>query len=59
MESRLEVLESKVAFQDATIEALNEVVCEQQLELDELKAQLEKLRQQFAELTFQQEGDGG
>ena len=38
MDSRLENLETKIAYQDDTIEALNEVVCQQQKKLDELEA---------------------
>ncbi|MBV1874161.1 MAG: SlyX family protein [Gammaproteobacteria bacterium] len=37
MDTRLENLETKIAYQEDTIEALNEVVCRQQKKLDELE----------------------
>ena len=40
MEDRLVVLETKVAYQDHTIEALNAVVTEQQEQIDQLKKQI-------------------
>jgi SlyX protein len=46
MIQRLEELEVRVAFQDKTIQELNDVVTRQQRELDRLTQQLEALKQQ-------------
>ena len=40
MEDRLVVLETKVSYQDHTIEELNAVVTKQQEQIDQLKAQI-------------------
>jgi SlyX protein len=42
---RLEVLETKVVFQDRTLDALNGVVAEQYDRIDKLSAQVEKLQE--------------
>ena len=42
---RFEILETKVGFQDRTIDALNEVVTEQYDRIDKLEAQVAKLRE--------------
>ncbi|CDL83456.1 SlyX family protein [Xenorhabdus szentirmaii] len=39
-EQRFEQLETKIAYQEATIEALNQEVRKQQIETDKLKEQL-------------------
>lgn len=44
VEERFEVLESKVLYQDRTIDALNEVVTKQQDQMDMLTAELKRLR---------------
>ena len=45
LESRMVELESKVAFQDDTIEKLNTVITEQQKQLEHLNLLVEKLRE--------------
>lgn len=44
MEDRIIELETKVAYQDRTIEALNEVVTRQQDQIDRLEERLRSLR---------------
>jgi SlyX protein len=46
MQERLEELEVRVAFQDKTIQELNDVVTRQQREIDRLAQQLEALKAQ-------------
>jgi SlyX protein len=46
MKKRLEELEVRIAFQDKTIQELNDVVTRQQRELDRLTQQLEALKVQ-------------
>ncbi len=43
MEDRLEKLESRLAYQDHTIEALNEVVTRQQDQIDRMERSLKDL----------------
>ncbi|GGI91794.1 SlyX family protein [Halopseudomonas pertucinogena] len=49
--ARLDELETRLAFQDDTIEALNEAVSRQQLELEKLQRSLELLAQRQADLA--------
>lgn len=51
MESRLTNLETKVAFQDDLLEALNRTVAEQQQQLDLLQRQLQLLYEQLRSLS--------
>ena len=44
VEERFQALESKVLYQDRTIEELNEVVTRQQDQIDKLEAEFERLR---------------
>ncbi|KLU14876.1 MULTISPECIES: SlyX family protein [Xenorhabdus] len=46
-ERRFEQLETKLAYQDATIEALNQEVIKQQLETDRLKEQLKLIAERL------------
>jgi SlyX protein len=46
MENRLIELETRVAFQDSTLQQLNDVVVRQQRDLDRLQRELEALRSQ-------------
>lgn len=55
---RIEVLETKVGFQDRTIDALNEVVTSQHDRLDALEARVAKLRE-MAESMVQGEVESG
>ena len=45
MSRRIQLLEEKFAYQERTIDALNDVIIEQQAELDMLKEQLRQLRE--------------
>ena len=47
MESRIDGLEVRLTYQEATIETLNEVVTKQQNQIDMLRAELESLRGQI------------
>ncbi len=56
MEERLTELETKVMFQDQTIEELNQVVYEQQQQLDKLLGEVAILKKQL--LSMAQSVDG-
>ena len=45
--TRIEELESKVAFQEVTIEELNQALIEQQFALDKLQTQIRHLAEKF------------
>jgi len=47
MEERVTELESRVAFQDDTIQKLNDVIVEQQRQIDQLSAQMVVLKEQL------------
>ena len=47
MEDRLEILETRLAYQDKTVEALNEVVTRQQDQIDRLERELKSLKDSF------------
>lgn len=51
MEDRINDLESRIAFQDETIDVLNRTVMEQQQQLDVLTQQLEHLRDKLKALA--------
>ncbi|WP_028534051.1 SlyX family protein [Paludibacterium yongneupense] len=55
MESRLDELEVRIAFQDDLLDALNRTVTRQQQEIDLLQQQLRLLYQQIR----QEPGEGG
>jgi SlyX protein len=44
MEARLERLETRLAYQDKTVEALNEVVTRQQDQIDRLARDVQRLK---------------
>ncbi|MDC9607083.1 SlyX family protein [Xenorhabdus griffiniae] len=46
-EQRFEQLETKLAYQEATIEALNQEVIKQQIETDRLKEQLKLITERL------------
>lgn len=45
--NRIEELEAKVAFQEATIEELNQALIDQQFALDKLQTQVRHLAEKF------------
>jgi len=51
MDDRLIELESRIAFQDHTLQELNEVIVRQQREIDNLRRELEALRAQLKALA--------
>lgn len=51
MDDRLIELESRIAFQDHTLQELNEVIVRQQREIDDLRRDLEVLRTQLKALA--------
>ena len=55
--ARMDELETRLAFQDDTIQALNDVVSRQQLELEELQRALELLARRQADLAASMPGD--
>ncbi|CEA02282.1 protein slyX [Pseudomonas saudimassiliensis] len=55
--TRMDELETRLAFQDDTIQALNDVVSRQQLELEKLQRALELLARRQADLAASMPGD--
>jgi SlyX protein len=51
IEERLTELESRVAFQDDTIQQLNDVIVRQQHDIDQLIVELQLLKQQIQTLA--------
>ncbi len=49
LEARIEALETRLMFQDATIETLNETVTSQWREIDALKRQIAHLNERLKE----------
>ncbi len=54
MDDRLVELESRLAFQDHTIQELNDVITQQQQQLDLLRVEVERLKQQIKEIDLLQ-----
>lgn len=52
MDERLIELETKIAFQEQTVDTLNEVVTAQQQQLDRLERKVEAFRQQVQKLLL-------
>ncbi|MEH6386258.1 MULTISPECIES: SlyX family protein [Pseudomonas] len=57
LENRIDELEAKMAFQDDTIQALNDMVGKQQLELDTLRRAVELLASRQADLAASMPGE--
>lgn len=55
--ARMDELETRLAFQDDTIQALNDVVSRQQLELERLQRAVELLARRQADLAASMPGD--
>ena len=51
MEERITELESRLAFQDDTIQKLNDVVVKQQQQIDQLFVQMSELKEQIQSLV--------
>ena len=58
-DSRLDELESRLAFQDDLIESLNQVVARQDRELDSLSRRLQELESRLADLADAASFPGG
>lgn len=61
LEEQVVELETKLAYQEDTIQALNDVVAEQQKQLDKLERSLVTLAERFKEMStgdsFQEQGN--
>lgn len=57
--ARVDELETRLAFQDDTIQALNDALATQQFELDRLRRSLELVAKRQADLAAQIPGDAG
>ena len=55
--ARVDELETRLAFQDDTIQALNDALAAQQFELDRLRRSLELVAKRQADLAAQIPGD--
>ena len=51
MDDRLTELESRIAFQEHTLQELNDVIVRQEREIDGLRRQLDALRAEFKALA--------
>ena len=51
MQKRITELETRLAFQEDTLQTLNEIVTRQQLEIDSLIQQVSNLREQMRNLV--------
>ncbi|MFV0455924.1 MAG: SlyX family protein [Pseudomonas sp.] len=59
LDSRMADLEARLAFQDDTIQTLNDVLVEQQRAIDLLNAQMGMLARRQADLQSRMGGDEG
>ena len=56
LSDRIDVLETRLTFQDATIQTLNETITEQWLKIDALTRQVAALSERLAEAEIQAPG---
>lgn len=59
LESRIADLEVRLVFQDDMLQALNDVVAAQQMELEKLRRSLEVLARRQADLAASMPGEAG
>ena len=57
MSDRITELETQLAFQDSTINSLNEVITDQQRQIDELRLQLKQITIQLQSISETVKGD--
>ncbi len=57
LEQRINEVETRLAFQETTLQELNEALTSQQQQLTQLHALLEKLRERIAELASNMQAD--
>ena len=50
MEKRIEQLETRVAFQDETLNRFSDIIADQRRELDQLQQEIAELKARFREL---------
>ena len=58
LDARMNELESRLAFQDDTIQALNDVMVRQGREIDRLQLQMAELLNRYEEMVSQLPGEG-
>lgn len=56
-EKRLVDIETKVAYQEDTVQALNDALCQQQRMIDQLEAKVKLLSEKMGELAESVPGD--
>lgn len=56
-ENRLVEIETKLAFQEDTLQALNTVVCQQQRQIEHLEATVKLLIERYRQLSAEAGGD--
>lgn len=57
-DDRLIEIETKLAFQEDTIQALNAALCRQQKQIDQLEATLALLVERYRQLSLEQDAGG-
>lgn len=56
-DDRLVDIETKVAYQEDTVQALNDALCQQQRRIDQLALQLKVLAEKMGDLAVAREGE--